>query len=104
MEAEFSDQFDGWGEWALGDLIVPIARAVRVVGPLAPVQSVVSEAGGGDVPRVELRVREIDEAARLREEAELGEFFVRFVDEPQDEGWEALVNGIRLAVVVKEEW
>jgi hypothetical protein len=103
MHVEFAEQAQDWGGWVFGDLTAAVCRSVEVVGPSGNVLALTAGRPGGDFPRVVLLVPDAEEVARLRQEAQSGEYVVRFVGRAHDLGWEAEVNGVRLVVAVARE-
>jgi len=100
MHIEFAEQAQEWGEWAFGDLAAATCRAVEIVGPAANVLGHSAVRGSPGAPRVLLLVPDVDEVARLREEAMSGEYAIAFVGQSCDKTWEADIHGIRLSVAV----
>jgi|SRR5215213_5746541 hypothetical protein len=100
MYVDFAEQAQDWGEWVFGDLAAAVCRVVEVVGPSARVLAISVSRSGAGVPRVRLLVTDADEAARLRQEADSGEYAVRIVGRPQHVAWAAEVQGVCLLVSV----
>jgi hypothetical protein len=100
MHVEFTEQAHTWGGWVFGDLAVAVCRAVEVLGPSADVVTVAAGQSADRLPVVTLEVPDADEVARLRHEVASGEYVARFVAGPKEDGWVAVVNGIRLCVEV----
>jgi hypothetical protein len=103
MHVEFAQQAREWGGWVFGDLTAAGCRAVEVLGPSADVLTVTASRPGGGLPRVLLVVPDALEVARLRREAESGEYPLRHIGNADDRGWEVEVNRVRLVVAVAEE-
>lgn len=91
-----------WGSWVLGDLPEVLSRVSDLVAPTSNVEQaeVRPPRVGEQRPIVRLVVADQQEARRMRDEVEAGEFYARFQPGMLDGSWLCDVAGVELEVRV----